>query len=107
MKHIVLRPALSFLNSAGSDMKDLRTREVNPVPVLIGAVLLIGLGVYFFWVAPARSASQTEKTWTTEAAVQERMNKKSGDAAYQQKVQEILAKEGRGRTAPVSRREKD
>jgi hypothetical protein len=86
-------------------MKNLKSKEISPIPVAIAAVAIVAVAVYFFWIGPARSASEAEKKWTTDTAVQERMNAKSGDAAYKQKVQEVLAKEGR--VAPISRRERD
>ena len=69
--------------------------EINPIPVIVIAVLLaVGLG-WFFWLKPQRDADKAAQEWTSpEAAAARAPENRPKDPAHDAVVQDLLQKEG-------------
>jgi hypothetical protein len=85
-------------------MKSLRETQVNPVPVIaIAVVLLLGLG-YLFIIRPNQAQAKIEKQWVTPDAAEARHDGRKPDAAKEQMIQQLRAKEGLSPAATHARR---
>ena len=73
-------------------------KEINPIPVIVVAVLLAVVAGYFFFIRPGQVDSQTQKVWITEKAAFERHDGRKVDQTHEQFLQQLRAKEGQNRT---------
>ena len=82
-------------------------KQVNLVPVIVVAVLIVLGLVYFFLVRPGQQEAQIKKEWTSDAAAAARGPGKTHSQEYESKVQELLAKEGKAVPQNVGSRRRD
>jgi hypothetical protein len=82
--------------------------EINPVIVIVSAVLLVlGLG-WFFWLRPQMATDKAARDWTTpEAAAARSPENRPKNATHEAAVQQLLQNEGRSQPRHRSRRESE
>lgn len=84
-------------------MDKLRNINVPILPVVILAIVAVGLAVYFAFVRPAQSEAKIAREWATPEAAAARGPGRQAPAGYQQAVQNLLQKEGRSTRMPTRR----
>jgi uncharacterized membrane protein YqiK len=85
-------------------MNKLRETSVNPIYAVVAVVVIVAAFGYFFWLRPAQQESAAVKKWTSPEGQAQRGPDKQVDPAYQSKVQELLAKEGKQGAPPAGSR---
>jgi len=86
----------------------MRQTEVNPLFVVIGVVLVVGVFAFFFWIRPSMQESAAVKEWNSPEGLAKRGPERKVDPSYEAKVQELRAKEGRtGSTFGGRRRDRE
>ena len=80
-------------------------KEINPIPVIIVAVLAVVAAGYFFFIRPAQVDASIQKQWVTAEAAEARHDGRKTSADKQKLRDQILAKEGINRSAAKRRRD--
>ncbi len=92
-------PAKSKAPKGGSN-------EINPIPVVVAAVVLAGALCWFLWLGPKLAADKAASNWATpEAAAARSPENKPKNAAHESLVQQLREKEGGGGGRARSRRD--
>jgi hypothetical protein len=75
----------------------LGSKAINPVPVIVIALVILAALGYTMFIRPAQQAEAIAKNWATpEEAAKRSPEGRPKDQAYEDKVKELLAKEGHG-----------
>ncbi len=82
-------------------------KEINPIPVIVVAVLAVIVAGYFFFIRPGQVNAKIEKEWTTDQAAAQRGPGRPKDEAHEKLVEQLRAKENSSHQVTSHRRDRD
>ena len=83
----------------------MKNREINPIPLIVIAVVAVVALGYFFLIRPGQREAQVRAEWVTPEAAALRGPGKPRDESHEQFVQKLREKEGSRR--PLTRRDRE
>lgn len=88
-------------------MDKLRQAQVNPIVAIVGAVALVLVLGYFFWLRPAQQEDAIRNNWNTpEAAALRAPGGRPKNEEHERFVEQLRQKEGASESRPTSRRDR-
>lgn len=91
-----------------SSVEKMRGVQVNPILVIVVAILIVGGLGYWFWLRPEMEAAKTKANWSSpEAAAARSPEGRPKDTAHEQFLKDLRAKRGGGGTGQGSASRRD
>ena len=92
-------------SSTTGPKRDLKSVQVNPIPVIAGGVVLAATLCWFMWLGPKSQEDRAVKEWTSPAAAAARApGSQPKDATHEAFLQTVHAKQGGEVREPRARR---